>query len=118
MNEEEKKELPPAQPLTLEELFGAGKAHIKRTLILEMDDGKELRRAIVFRRLSFKEISDLALIPREENLRYTSTVVFLASIEPKFEEVDKVIGAPNGFVQNYCTIILNESGKDPFLVEG
>lgn len=112
----EQKESAPIQPLTLEELLGAGKVHIKRTLILELDDGKELRRSITFRRLSFKEISNLSLIPREENARYTNTVVFMASIIPKFENVDQVDAAPNGFVQNYCTIILDESGKDPFLV--
>ena len=118
MSKEEKKEKPPAAPITLEELFSAGKAHIKRTLVLELDDGKELRREVTFRRLSYKEIHDLSIIPREEAARYTKTTVFWSSIVPKFETVDQVDEAPNGFVQNYCNIILAESGKDPFLVKG
>ena len=117
--EEETKPIPPPPtPLKMEELIGAGRAHIKRTLIIEIDDGKELKRSIVFRRLSFKEVNDLALIPRDEGSRYTKTVVFWASIEPKFEIVDELDSLPTGFVQHYCTVILDESGKDPFLLKG
>lgn len=112
------KESPPTALLTLEELLGAGRSHIKRTMILELDDGKELKRSITFRRLSFKEVSDLSLIPRKENARYTNTVVFMASIHPEFENVDQVDAAPNGFIQHYCTLILDESGQSPFLVKG
>lgn len=112
------KESPPVASLTLDELLGAGKSHLKRTMILELDDGKELKRSVVFRRLSFKEISELSLIPREEVSRYTNRVVFLGSIEPKFEHVDKIDAAPNGFIQHYCTLILDESGNSPFLLKG
>lgn len=82
-----------------------------------MSNGEELKREVKFRRLTHSEIADLSAIPREEDVRYTRLVVITASIEPKFEDVDKVALAPHGFIQHYSTLILDESGKDPFLVK-
>jgi len=112
MSEDEKK---PILPLTMDELLGASAAHIDRTITIEMDDGKILERKVTFRRLTYKEIADLSKIPRENDAAYTSTVVFWASLVPKFEVVDDVSKAPHGFVRHYGTLILDESGKDPFL---
>ncbi len=113
----EAKPEPDAPTITLEELLGAGRAHLKRTLIFEMDDGTEITRTVIFRRLTYKESSDLAQIPREEDAKYTSMVVFLASIQPKFNVIDEVLAVSHGFVQHYSRLILDESGKNPFLLK-
>lgn len=105
----------PTIELTLEELFGASRAQIQRTITMEMDDGKLLNRKVTFRRLTYEEIAGLSQIPRDKDAAYTSTVVFKGSIVPKFEDVDQVSKAPHGFVRHYGTLILDESGKDPFL---
>lgn len=105
------------QSLTLDEILKGSSARLNRTFIFEQDNGEEMQRDVTFRRLTYQEITDLALIPTAEDARYTRTVVFLASLEPKFEDADQVGKTPHGFVQHYSKLILDESGKDPFLVK-
>lgn len=101
--------------LSVEELLGLGPEHIVRRFVFEMEDGSKFEREVVFRRLSYNEITELSRIPEKEPDRYTKAVIHLASISPKFEDTDQISKASSGFVRHYSALILRESGKDPFL---
>ena len=109
-------------PLTVEELLGlVGNAVLERDIEFELTihdkepKQQKMTRRVVFRRLSYEEIDTLRKIPESEPLKYASIVIFSASQTPKFQNVDEVKKAPQGFVRHYSAVILAESGKDPFL---
>ncbi len=102
-------------PLSVEELLNLGHEHIVKKFVFDMADGSKLEREVVFRRLSYNEITELSRIPEAEPDRYTRAVIHLASISPKFEDTDQISKVPSGFVRHYSALILRESGKDPFL---
>lgn len=114
-----------SEPLTLEELMAFGtKTVLERDLVFEvtMHDKEpkeqEVKRRVVFRRLTYEEIDTLRSIPENEPLRYASAVIHMASMVPKFENVEQIVKSPHGFVRHYSALILKESGKDPFLEKG
>lgn len=104
--------------ITVEDLIGLKDKPIYKSLEFDLPDGTTLKRKVVFRRLTYSEISAIRKIPENEVDRYTQTVVFTGSIEPKFELADDVPKAPHGFIVSFSRLILAESGKDPFLEKG
>lgn len=114
---EKKKEKPPVDSITIEELINSSSEPLQRIIELEMRNAGVIERKVIFRRLSFKEIEALSEIPKDELERYTRSVVFRSSIEPKFEDVDQIALLPSGFVNSYAALILEETGKTPFLVQ-
>lgn len=103
------------KPLSVEELLNLGHEQIVKKFVFEMTDGSKMEREVVFRRLSYNEITELSKIPETEPDRYTRAVIHLASISPKFEDTDQISKVSSGFVRHYSALILRESGKDPFL---
>lgn len=106
---------PDPVPLTVEELLNLASEHVMKRFVFDMADGSKVEREVVFRRLSYKEITELSKIPEKEPDRYTRAVIHLASILPKFSDTDQIAEVPSGFVRHYSALILRESGKDPFL---
>ena len=103
--------------ITIAELLNSSAEPLQRVIELETRDGSSQSRKVIFRRLSFKEVEALSDIPQAEVERYTRTVLFIGSIEPKFKDVDQIGLLPSGFVNGYASIILEETGKTPFLVQ-
>ena len=112
-------------PITIDELFAFGNSvvlerNISFETIMHDKDPKEqiVKRKVIFRRLTYEEIDTLRSIPDNKPLRYATSVIHTASLEPKFENVDQIVKAPHGFVRHYSALILSESGKNPFLGKG
>ena len=103
--------------ITIEELINSSSEPLERIIELESRDGSVVERKVVFRRLSFKEVEALSDIPKQEVERYTRSVIVRGSIEPSIKDVDQVALFPSGFVNSYAAIILEETGKTPFLVQ-
>ena len=102
-------EKPPV--LKIEDLHGIKEVILEKTIKI---DTKEF--TVRFKRLTYGQVVALDTIPPEETGRYVSNVVFAASIDPKFSKLKDVddLGLA-GFVRHYSRLILNETGKDPFL---
>lgn len=110
-----------SEDLTLDDLMTMGHAVLQRDLEFEVvNDGKveSIKKQVTFRRLTYQEIDTFRSIPEKEPLRYASAVILTASVGPKFENVEQIIKTPHGFVRHYSALILEESGKDPFLGRG
>jgi len=105
-----------APPLTVDDLLEAGKTVLTRTVRFEMPDGTEMVKELQFKRLTYTQIAALSKIPEKQTDKYTRSVVFESSVMPKFEDIDEVGKAPSGFIRHYSAIILDESGKNPFLL--
>ena len=103
------------EPLTIKELISASDRVVTREIEIELGDGEKVIRRVKFKPLTFGQATILEEIPREENRRYTKTVVKLCSIEPAVDNMDDLDKVPSGFLRHYSNLILRESGKTPFL---
>lgn len=102
--------------LTIEDLLNINKDTLIRTFSIQTNSG-EIKRQVRFRRLTYREIHLLGEIDPNDQREYTSKVVFMGSVEPKFAKQEEVLSLPHGFMINYSKIILEESGRNPFLVK-
>ena len=104
------------KPLSIDELIAA-KRPLKRTMVFENEQGEEVKRYVVFRRLSFAEIMTLEDLPSDKagSLKFVQYIIKIASVEPKFDSPEITGSFPSGFIRSYSELILLESGRDPFL---
>ena len=103
------------QSLTIEDLLNINKDTLTRVFHIQTNNG-EIKRKVKFRRLTYREIHALGKIDAKEQQKYTAMVVFMGSVEPKFKNDEEVLHLPHGFMVNYSKVILEESGRNPFLV--